>query len=261
MQQQAQRVAVFVDVQNMYYSARALYEQKVDFGEILKEAVGDRQLIRAFAYVIRADKEEEENFFDALRNRGYELRVKDLLQFYGGNQKGDWDVGLAMDVVRMVDKVDAIVIVSGDGDFADLLQYAQSRGVHAEVMAFGSSASSALRETADAILDLSADTDKFLIGRRANRPKKGVKENLVRQKDREMQRPPTGTEPEPPTTPKRGVDPRPAPKPKPRTNNAKRSMRKRTASSGPTPTPAEKPEPRKKPTVPQVRRREPKITT
>jgi uncharacterized LabA/DUF88 family protein len=163
MNTSAQRVGVFVDVQNMYYSARALYEQKVDFGEILKAAVGDRQLIRAFAYVIRADKEDEQSFFDALEDRGYELRSKELLTFYGGNQKGDWDVGLSMDVVRLAPKLDAVVIVSGDGDFADLLNYVKSVGCRAEVMAFGSSASSALRETADILTDLSEDTRRFLI--------------------------------------------------------------------------------------------------
>lgn len=163
MQNPAQRVGVFVDVQNMYYSARALYDQRVDFGEILKEAVGNRQLVRAFAYVIKADKDEEQTFFDALAERGYELRMKDLLNFYGGNQKGDWDVGLAMDVVRMAPKLDAVVLVSGDGDFAELLKYVKALGCRAEVMAFGSSASSQLREVADSVLDLSEDTKKFLI--------------------------------------------------------------------------------------------------
>lgn len=163
MQNPAQRVGVFVDVQNMYYSARALYDQRVDFGEILKEAIGNRQLVRAFAYVIKADKDEEQTFFDALTERGYELRMKDLLNFYGGNQKGDWDVGLAMDVVRMAPKLDAVVLVSGDGDFAELLKYVKALGCRAEVMAFGSSASSQLREVADSVLDLSDDTKKFLI--------------------------------------------------------------------------------------------------
>lgn len=166
MQNPAQRVAVFVDVQNMYYSARALYDQRVDFGEILKEAVGIRQLVRAFAYVIQADKEEENTFFEALQERGYELRSKELLSFYGGAKKGDWDVGLAMDVVRMAQKVDTIVLVSGDGDFAELLRYVKAQGCRAEVMAFGSSASSQLRAEADAVYDLSQDTHRFLIAKK-----------------------------------------------------------------------------------------------
>lgn len=173
-----QRVGVFVDVQNMYYSARALYEQRVDFGQILQEAVGDRQLIRAFAYVIQADNEDEGTFFDALQERGYELRMKELLNFHGGNSKGDWDVGLAMDVVRMVDKLDVVVLVSGDGDFKDLLQYVKGHGARAEVMAFGSSASSQLVAEADAVYDLAQDPKRFLIpkkrrpsSRKSPRPK------------------------------------------------------------------------------------------
>lgn len=169
----SQRVGVFVDVQNMYYSARALYEQKVDFGEILSEAVGERELVRAFAYVIRAENDEESTFFDALRERGYQLRIKELLNFRGGHAKGDWDVGLAMDVVRMADKLDVVVLVSGDGDFTDLLQYVKGRGCKTEVMAWGSSASSQLVAEADAVYDLSQDTNRFLIPK-ATKPLRAV---------------------------------------------------------------------------------------
>ncbi len=163
MQHSAQRVGIFVDVQNMYYSARALYEQRVDFAEILQEAVGDRQLVRALAYVIEADKDEEQSFFNALEQRGYELRSKEILNFYGGNQKGDWDIGIAIDIIAMADKLDVVVLVSGDGDFAPLMEFIKRRGCRAEVMAFGSSASSQLREAADAVFDLSQDTKRFLI--------------------------------------------------------------------------------------------------
>ncbi|OGY86626.1 MAG: hypothetical protein A2233_04275 [Candidatus Kerfeldbacteria bacterium RIFOXYA2_FULL_38_24] len=171
-----QRVAVFVDVQNMYYSARALYDQRVDFGEILKEAVGNRKLVRAFAYVIQADNEEEKTFFDALKDRGYEIRSKELLSFYGGNKKGDWDIGIAMDIVRLSSKVDNIVLVSGDGDFKELLQYVKAQGCRAEVMAFGSSSSKQLVEEADAVYDLSQDPKRFLI------PKKRLAKKLTPRK-------------------------------------------------------------------------------
>lgn len=174
MQYPSQRVGVFVDVQNMYYSARALYEQRVDFGEILKEAIGDREIIRAVAYVIQADKEEEQTFFDALQERGFELRTKELLNFHGGNSKGDWDIGIAMDIVSMVDKLDVIVLVSGDGDFSELLRYVKSRGARAEVMAFGSSASSQLRLEADAVFDLSQDPKRFLIPKKRALRSRGV---------------------------------------------------------------------------------------
>ena len=149
-----QRVGVFVDVQNLYYSARNLHNSKVNFNEILKKAVSGRKLIRAFAYVIRADVKEESNFFEALENQGYEIRAKDLQTFVGGHKKGDWDVGIAMDIVKMAPKVDVIILVSGDGDYVPLVQYAQSLGCRVEAIAFGKSASSMLKSAADDFFDL-----------------------------------------------------------------------------------------------------------
>ena len=100
-----QRLGVFVDVQNMYYSARNLYNSKVNFGQILKEAVNDRSLVRAMAYVIKADIKEEKNFFEALSKIGYEIKSKDLQTFAGGAKKGDWDVGIAMDAIELAPKL------------------------------------------------------------------------------------------------------------------------------------------------------------
>lgn len=157
----SQRVGVFVDVQNMYYSARQIYQQKTNFAEILKRAVAGRNLIRAFAYVIRADIEEEKNFFDALSKIGYEVRAKDLQIFYGGAKKGDWDVGIAMDLIRMAPKLDTIVLVSGDGDFTDLVRYVQSVGCRVEVMSYRKTASNMLIDEADEFIPL--DDKSFLI--------------------------------------------------------------------------------------------------
>ena len=158
-----QRVGVFVDVANMYYSAKNLYKAKVDFGKILKEAVAGRKLVRAFAYVIKADIEPEQAFYEALEKQGYKVRAKELQIFFGGAKKGDWDVGLCMDVVRHVDKVDAVVLVSGDGDFVDLLDYLRGRGIQTEVIGFGKTTSKRLVDEADEFLDLDAAPQKFLI--------------------------------------------------------------------------------------------------
>ena len=132
-----QRIGVFIDVQNMYYSAKQLYKGKVNFNVVLKEAIAGRQLIRAIAYVIKADVKDEETFYDALTEMGFEVRSKDLQVFYGGAKKGDWDVGIAMDVMRLAPKLDTIVLVSGDGDFSDLLEHTKSLGCRVEVVAFG----------------------------------------------------------------------------------------------------------------------------
>ena len=175
-----QRVAVFVDVQNMYYSAKNLYKAKVDFGKILSEGVGDRKLIRAFAYVIKADVGAEQDFFGALEKIGYEVRTKDLQIFHGGAKKGDWDVGLCMDAVRMTPKIDVMVLVSGDGDYTELLEYSRSQGIRTEVIYFGKTGSSKLFNEADFILDMDEDPAKFLIGR-IKLP--GFKKNAPKRKD------------------------------------------------------------------------------
>ena len=119
-----QRVGVFIDVANMYHSAKNLYNNaRVNFGEILKEAVGERKLIRAFAYVIKSQSIEEEGFFEALNKQGFEVRTKDLQIFIGGAKKADWDIGIAMDAIKLAPKLDSIVLVTGDGDFIPLVSY------------------------------------------------------------------------------------------------------------------------------------------
>ncbi|MBI2142138.1 NYN domain-containing protein [Candidatus Woesearchaeota archaeon] len=158
-----QRVGVFVDVQNLYYSAKNLYNTKVNFREILRAAVRGRKLIRAIAYVIKADVKDESNFFEALENIGYEVRAKDLQVFIGGAKKGDWDIGIAMDAIELAPRLDTIIIISGDGDFLPLLQHLRrALGCRVEVMAFGKTASKKLTEEADSFIDFDA-SKKFLI--------------------------------------------------------------------------------------------------
>lgn len=158
-----QRVGVFVDVQNLYYSARAIYKKKVNFGQILKDVVLNRKLIRAIAYVIKTDAyQKEKDFFDALGKIGFEVKAKDLQIFYGGAKKGDWDIGIAMDTIELAPKLDTIILVSGDGDYVALLQHLKrAMSCKVEVAAFKKSASSKLIEEADDFVDLSSK--KYLI--------------------------------------------------------------------------------------------------
>ena len=158
-----QRVAVFVDVQNMYYSAKNLYDTKVNFDTILKSAVSRRKLIRALAYVIEADMKGEKNFHKSLERIGFEVKAKPLQTFHGGAKKGDWDVGIAMDVLRMAQKVDTIVLISGDGDFADLLKYVKALGCRAEVISFQKTTSGRLLEETDDFLDMAKNKKRFLL--------------------------------------------------------------------------------------------------
>ena len=100
-----QRVGIFIDTQNLYHSAKNLYKAKVNFGQIVKEAVAGRNLIRAIAYVIRTESEEEKSFFDALNKSGIETKVKDIRIFAGGAKKADWDIGMAIDAIAMANKL------------------------------------------------------------------------------------------------------------------------------------------------------------
>ncbi len=159
-----QRVGVFIDTSNLYHSAKNLYKRKVNFGAVLKDAVAGRKLVRAIAYVITSEGGDEKNFFDALTKLGIETRTKDLQIFAGGTKKGDWDVGLAVDAMKMAPKLDALILVAGDGDFVPLVEYLQSTsGIQVEVVSFGKSASMKLKEQADDFLDLSNNYRKYLI--------------------------------------------------------------------------------------------------
>ncbi|MCU0660082.1 MAG: NYN domain-containing protein [Candidatus Pacebacteria bacterium] len=160
-----QRVAMFIDTQNLYHTARNLYKRKVNFGAILKDAVAGRKLVRALAYVIKTEQEDEKSFFDALTKLGIETKVKDLQIFSGGAKKADWDVGMAVDAITMSPKLDAVILVTGDGDFVPLVEYLQIHsGTQVEVVTFGKSASMKLKESADDFLDLSENSRKYLIG-------------------------------------------------------------------------------------------------
>lgn len=163
LKNQYQRVGVFVDVQNMYYSARNIYNSRVNFGKILETAVSGRQLIRAIAYVVRAESPEEQTFFDALEKSGFEVKMKDIQIFPGGVKKGDWDVGVAVDAIKLADRLDTVVLVAGDGDYTPLVTYLkENKGCLVEVMAFGRSTSARLIPEADEFIDIDKDTQKYL---------------------------------------------------------------------------------------------------
>ncbi|MEK7071890.1 MAG: NYN domain-containing protein [Patescibacteria group bacterium] len=168
-----QRVAIFIDVQNLYHSAKNLYQARVNFGAILKLGVSGRNLIRAFAYVVRTKTGEEKPFFDALIKLGIETKVRDLQEYFGGLKKADWDVGITVDAIRISPSVDTIVLVSGDGDFLQLIEYLRNQGKRVEVIAFGRSASAKLKDgSADEFIDIEESSEKYLL------KKQDAKQNL-----------------------------------------------------------------------------------
>lgn len=164
----AQRVGVFIDTQNLYHSAKHLYKARVNFGNILEEAVGGRILVRAIAYVISTESGEEKNFFEALTKMGIETKVKDLQIFADGAKKADWDVGLAVDAIKLAPKLDTVVLVTGDGDFVPLIQYLDlNMGCQVEVISFGKSSSGKLKEATQAFTDMGEDPKRYTITSRS----------------------------------------------------------------------------------------------
>lgn len=162
----SQRVGVFVDVSNMYHSARNLYNARVNFSAVLKNIVGNRELIRAIAYVVSADIAEEKSFFEALKLSGFEVKSKDLQVFAGGAKKGDWDVGITVDAITLSQKLDVVVLVTGDGDYVPLVEYLKNNsGCKVEVAAFGRSSSAKLIERADVFTDFDQEPGMYLLKR------------------------------------------------------------------------------------------------
>jgi len=173
-QHKDQRVGIFIDIQNLYHSAKNIYHSRVNYKELVKSLVGNRQLVNALAYVVKSDTTEditiskttgksEASFFDALEKSGLNLRIKDLQIFSGGAKKADWDVGMAVDAIRMSDSFDVIVLVTGDGDFIPLVKYLHwGLGKEVEVAAFSKSASAKLKESTETFINLE-DIPRILI--------------------------------------------------------------------------------------------------
>ncbi|RAW45556.1 NYN domain-containing protein [Halorubrum sp. 48-1-W] len=159
----AQRVGVLADSQNLYHSAQSRYSRNIDYSALLEEAVRDRALVRAIAYVIRADSPEEESFFEALRDIGFEAKIKDIKTFADGSKKADWDVGMSLDAVTLASHVDTVVLCTGDGDFARLCSHLRHEGVRVEAIGLGSSTADELVDAVDEFVDIDEHEDRFLL--------------------------------------------------------------------------------------------------
>lgn len=187
---------MLVDVANMYYSAKNIHGSRVNFGKILEDAVGERSLVRALAYVIKADSPDEQKFFDALDKQGFELKMKDLQVFAGGAKKGDWDVGITVDAIKLAERLDTIVLVAGDGDYIPLVRYLQeAKGCRVEVMAFQESTSLKLREASDKFTDLSGDKKKYLLPMRSTLRVSLPRPRFMQNRDGRYVPPPPNSEP------------------------------------------------------------------
>ena len=166
-----QRVAIFLDIQNLYYSARDTFNRKVNFESVLHKVLKERVLIRAIAYLVRLHGVDQKAFINTLKHIGYQVRVKEPKIFKSIDEQGnlwttikaDWDMGIAMDAISMAEKIDVAILASGDGDFVDLVRYLHTKGVKVEIAAFKQTAAKELIEIADEFIDLTAfGEDVFL---------------------------------------------------------------------------------------------------
>jgi uncharacterized LabA/DUF88 family protein len=156
-----QRLAILIDVQNMFYSALSIYKKKLNFETLLPLIVRGRRLTRSIAYVVQTPEVDQTKFLDFLVGLGVDIKSKKLKVRPDGSAKGDWDMGLAIDAINLAQKVDVIALVTGDGDFVALVEKLKAMGVRVEVYSFPGSTADELRQAADYYHALDAEVLRF----------------------------------------------------------------------------------------------------
>lgn len=151
------RVGIFVDVQNMFYAAKKLDGARLDYESMLDRIVSGRRLIKAVAYIVESSEIDQSGFISVLEKKGYQVRRKELKSFMDGTAKGDWDMGMAIDILETSDYLDVVALVTGDGDFVSLVRLVKKLGPVVELYAFGHNLSSELKETSDKFIEIGSD--------------------------------------------------------------------------------------------------------
>ncbi|MAW76347.1 MAG: hypothetical protein CMJ95_02995 [Planctomycetes bacterium] len=146
-----QRVGIFVDVQNMYYAARNLYQSKLEFSKLLRHLVRGRNLARALAYIVERPGMEQNKFIEVLRRNGYEVRKRVVGERNDSANRGDWNIGIALDALALSSKIDVAILVTGDGDFVPLVEKLTMDGLRVEIASFRETTSAELYHTADQV--------------------------------------------------------------------------------------------------------------
>lgn len=161
--EQGKRLGIFIDNQNVYYSTKMHYGRKLDYRKLLEVLVKDRHLVKAICYVVKQPEVSQEGFINMLKNNGYTVRVRELIRRADGSAKGNWDIGIAADVITMVEKnnLDIVVLVTCDGDFVDLVKLLSAKGIRVEVIGFPMNMAMDLKKTAD---DFYFITEDLMIG-------------------------------------------------------------------------------------------------
>jgi len=144
-----ERIAIFVDSQNLYYSARMGYAAKVNYEKLHKLITENRNLIKAYAYIVQAPDGDVKPFATSLERIGYIVKVKDVRTRSDGSAKANWDMGMALDILGILDRVDTIILASGDGDFVPLVDFIKTKNKRVEIFAFAENTAYDLKEKAD----------------------------------------------------------------------------------------------------------------
>lgn len=144
-----ENIAIFVDSQNLYYSAKMSYGAKVNYEKLLKLITGERNLIKAYAYIVQPPEGDVKPFALSLEHIGYIVKIKDVRTRADGSAKANWDMGIALDILGTIDYVDTIVLASGDGDFVPLVEFVKNKHKRVEIFSFPDNTAYDLKEKAD----------------------------------------------------------------------------------------------------------------
>ena len=152
-----QTVGIFVDVQNVYYTTRQAYQKRFDYNYFWQAALSERSLYQANAYAIDRGDPQQRSFQNILRAIGFNVKTKPYIQRADGSAKGDWDVGITIDVMESLQHIDVLVLVSGDGDFELLVEKAKSYGKKVEVYGVPSLTADSLIHAATTFIPIEQD--------------------------------------------------------------------------------------------------------
>lgn len=153
-----EKVAIFVDVQNIYYTCKHRYQKHFNYGAFWQQATRNRQVIAAFAYAIERGDAKQRGFQKILKDIGFQVKLKPYIQRSDGSAKGDWDVGITLDVLEYSEQADVIILLSGDGDFQLLLDKARQRyQVKSEVFGVETLTAQTLIQAADRFVPIDQD--------------------------------------------------------------------------------------------------------
>jgi uncharacterized LabA/DUF88 family protein len=144
-----ENVAIFVDSQNLYYAAKMSYGAKVNYEKLMRLITGERNLVKAFAYIVQPPEGDVKPFATSLEHIGYIVKIKDVRTRADGSAKANWDMGIALDILGILDYVDTIALASGDGDFVPLVEFVKNKHKRVEIYSFPENTAYDLKEKAD----------------------------------------------------------------------------------------------------------------